>query len=170
MALVTEDGTGKADAESYVSLAAATTYHAAHSGSASWIAATDSAKENALRQATQWLDVTYKDDWVGSRYSSTQALYWPRYGLTIDEVSYETDDLPQQLLDATSELALRVIDGDTIFADMSDEGSMASKTVRVGPITKSVSYSGGSRGIKRYRLVEELVRVLIVETSVLERS
>lgn len=170
MALVVEDGTGKTDAESYLSEADADAYHAARSANATWAAALAADKEQALRLATQYLDTTYQDCWNALRWSNNQKLDWPRSGLVIDGVGYNADDIPQQLLDATAELALKVVSGgDTLFADMSDEGTLASKSVRVGPITKSVSYAGGSRGVKRYRLVEQLISPLIYATNRVER-
>jgi hypothetical protein len=170
MALVTEDGTGKTDAESYISVAAADAYHLIHSISSTWAAATTAVKEAALRQAAQYLDTTYKDKWKGFRADDDQALDWPREGLVIDGVVYDSADLPTQLLEAAAELALKVVDGDVIFADMDDEGSVKSRSVRVGPITEAVSFSGSSRGIKRYRLVEGLVAPLIEMSNTVSRS
>ena len=74
MALVVEDGTGLSTAESYISVADADTYHSDR-GNALWTG-TDAVKEEALRQATEYLDATY--DWKGSISLTTQALNWPR--------------------------------------------------------------------------------------------
>jgi hypothetical protein len=170
MALVVEDGTGKSDAESYVSVADADTYHAAHSGSADWTGASTAEKEKALRLATQWLGASYDGRWLGVRFSGDQALSWPRDSVELDGYILSASDIPQQLLDATCELALKDVEGDELFADMADEGTVGSTTVRVGPITDSKTYLGGSRGIKRYRLVEALVSALIQPGNQLQRS
>lgn len=51
MSLVTEDGTAKADAESYCTVAFATTYHSDR-GNAAWAAlASDTVREQLLRPA-----------------------------------------------------------------------------------------------------------------------
>ena len=54
MAFVTEDGTGLAEANSYVSVAEADAYHADR-GNAAWIGE-DSAKQSALIKATDYLE------------------------------------------------------------------------------------------------------------------
>lgn len=173
MALVVEDGTGKTDAESYISTADITTYLTARRTTtqlATWTAASETVKEHAARLATQYLDSTYKDLWDSWRYSDDQALDFPRTGVEIDGVAYDSDELPQQLLDAAAKLALKVTDGDVLFADMADEGTVSSRSVRVGPITEAVSFTSGSRGIKKYRLVEIIIAPLIATISQLDRA
>ncbi len=173
MALVVEDGTGKSDAESYISTADVTTYLTARrvaTDFATWTAADATTKEIAVRLATQWLDARYHERWRGVKFSGTQALNWPRDSVELDSYILSASDIPQQLLDATAELALKETDGDTLFADMADEGTVSSKAVRIGLISESIDYSGGSRGIKRYRLVEALVSVLIEPSNQLQRA
>jgi hypothetical protein len=157
MALIVEDGSGKSDAQSYISVADADTYHTNHSDSADWSGADTADKEKALRLATQWLDATYHGRWKGTRASADQALDWPRDSVELDGYVLSVSDLPQQLLDATCEMALK-------------EGTIKSKTVRVGPIIDSKTYEGGSRGIKKYRLAEALVRPLIQPSGQMQRA
>lgn len=54
MALIVEDGTGLADAESYLSVADADTYHADRNNEA-WQDYSTAEKEAALRKATQYI-------------------------------------------------------------------------------------------------------------------
>ena len=56
--LVVEDGTGLADANSYIASADADTYWA-NRANAAWAALDDDAKAAALIQATQYLDARY---------------------------------------------------------------------------------------------------------------
>ena len=56
MALVVEDGSGLSNADSYDSLTNLSAYHTAHGNPASWSAASETEKESAARQATQFLD------------------------------------------------------------------------------------------------------------------
>jgi hypothetical protein len=78
MALIVEDGTGLANAESYVSVAAATTYHA-NVGNTAWAAITsDTTKEQLLRKATDYMVAQYRLQYAGCRRYSTQSLDWPR--------------------------------------------------------------------------------------------
>lgn len=170
MALIVEDGTGKTNAESYLSVTDADTYNLAHSSSALWTAATNEVKEKALRLATQYLDVRYNGRWKSFRTNETQALAWPRaYAIDDDGYYWDSDQMPQRLKDATAELALRVVGGDTLFADITKPGVISSTSVTVGPISKSVSYAGGYNQVKGYPLIDGLVRQLI-STGTLERG
>lgn len=171
MAFVVEDGTGKSDANSYLSVADADSYHADHSASASWTAATTEQKEKALRLATQYLDARYDGRWRGYQNTSTQALAWPRTSAVDNEgYVYDNDAVPQRLEDATAELALRVITGDTLYADQTKAARVASSSVTVGPISKSVSYVGGLDPAKKYPLIEALMTPLIAGVGSLERG
>lgn len=152
MALIVEDGTGLANAASYLSVADATTYHSTY-GSTGWSSATDAAKEAALRRATQYLDARYT--WLGVQtYPSTQALQWPRSNLP-GEVYYIGLWPPVRLQHACAELALRALT-ESLYSDQVD-AQVTQKTV--GPI--SVSYAPGSNGgQKRYSVVDDLLRPL----------
>jgi hypothetical protein len=90
MALIVEDGTGKADAQSYVDVAGADAYHAAR-GNAAWATSTAEdgtattrpaeEREAALLRATAFIDATYRDRFPGYRARGrAQALEWPRVG------------------------------------------------------------------------------------------
>ena len=80
--LIVEDGTAKPDAESYISAADASTYHAAR-GNTDWAALTTLAKERALRRATDYMLQVYSLQWAGVRHTTTQALDWPRDGVPV---------------------------------------------------------------------------------------
>jgi len=99
--IVIEDGTGLADAVSYVSSADADIYHAAR-GNSTWTGTT-AAKEAALVRATQALDGRYR--WPGVLYSDTQALDWPRTD-AYDVDGNEIEGVPQGVIDAACEAAL----------------------------------------------------------------
>jgi len=174
MALVVEDGTGKSDADSYLSEADADTYNTAHSASTDWSGADSADKEKALRLATQYLDVRYDGLWKGYKATDAQALAWPRIVAEkedcYDSAYYAQDALPAVLEKATAELALRVIEGDTLFDDITKPGTIKSQSVTVGPIQKSIEYMGGYNQVKKYPLIDGLVRPLIKNSSILERG
>lgn len=124
MALIVEDGTGLATAESYISVAAADTYIADYKGAdATWDAATASAKEVAARQATQYLDNSYF--WKGENYSSTQSLYWPR-NFVYDDRDVLIEGLPVRVARATAEVMFLIIGG----ADLTVNVTKADQTKR----------------------------------------
>lgn len=168
---VVEDGTGKTDANSYLSVDDADTYHSNVTGSAVWAGAALTTKQNALIVATQYLDARYGSKWRGFRSGADQALAWPR-SMAYDEDGYAHDDdaLPQRLQDATAELALRVVLGDQLLAPVPSPGQVTAESVTIGPITESKEYAGGRPYGTVYPKVAALVRPLIDETDRLYRG
>lgn len=155
MALITEDGTGKADAEALCTVAYADTYLSAR-GMTAWDALSTTEKEQALRRATDYLGQTYRARWAGYRVSSTQALDWPRN--EVSRMDYpgciDADSVPKEVRQACSEMALRAAAGE-LLADT--ETQVLSESV--GPI--SVTYRAGDSKHKGYPAVERLLAPLL---------
>lgn len=157
MALIVEDGTGLANAESYASVATANAYHTAM-GNAAWTGV-DAVKEAALRRATQYLDTRYR--YRGLPLTQTQALAWPRSYTLSASLGYEwsqqfNDWPPSRLVDACCELALRALTG-ALYADQ-EAGRVKAETV--GPI--SVTYAEQANGGQvRYAIVDDLLGPLV---------
>lgn len=157
MSLIVEEGTGKADAESYISVADATTYHA-NRGNAAWAAlASDTVREQLLRKATEYMQQTYRLRWKGVRTSTTQALDWPRSGVEIDDVPlgriayyYSTSSVPVEVQRACAELALKASTAD-LLADL----SQGVKSKKVGPI--EVTYDENSNRSKQYVAIDRML-------------
>lgn len=132
MTLVVEDGTGKADAESYVSVADAVTTATA----LGLTFANDANAEAALRRATIWMDATYRSRLGGwrTRYRD-QALEFPRTGMwdngTIPQL-IAADEIPVEWKRACVIAAVR---------EKASSGSL-SPDVTPGQIKKSVEVSG----------------------------
>jgi hypothetical protein len=143
MALVVEDGTGKADAESYASVANADSVHGAL-GNAAWTGTT-SAKEAALRKATIYLDGRYRHLWRGTRATKEQALAWPRFNV-IDEDGYpvDADVVPAPVTKATIDAALLSLTGTDLNPVLERGGQVIEEAVKVGPIEESKTYSAGA--------------------------
>ncbi len=133
--IVVEDGTGLANAVSYVSVADADTYHAAR-GNTAW-AGTADLKEAALVRATQALDGRYH--WPGTLYSTTQALDWPRTN-AYDIDGNEITGIPKGVIDATCEAALIELVEPNALAPSVEVGVAREK---VGGI--DINYSGTQR-------------------------
>ena len=76
LTVIKEDGTGRADANSYADVAAADAYFEAHLYASAWTAATVGTKAAALVMATRLVDSQYQFN--GYRAHDTQALQWPR--------------------------------------------------------------------------------------------
>lgn len=130
MALIVEDGTGIAGAESYVSAADCADYAETHGLTFS----DDDAGDAALRRATAWLDATYLSRWPGVRaHGRNQGLQWPRTGATdIDGNAIGSTEIPQEVIDANCEAACR---------ELANAGGL-SPDVTPGGIIKSASVEG----------------------------
>lgn len=152
MSLVTEDGTGLAGAESFVSVADADTYHSVRANAA-WALLTTANKEAALRQATEYMDAVYA--WAGTRGNDTQALGWPRYGVVVDGVSVDSDAVPTAIARACAELALRASS-----ADLAPDVGRQKSREKVGPI--EVEYSTSAPAYTTYRQIDAMLSRYIV--------
>jgi hypothetical protein len=163
MALVVEDGTGKADAESYLSVADCDTYHTKHGDSSDWSGASTADKEEALRMGTQYLDAIYNALWIGTRANETQALDWPRSDAEdYDGFIIGSTSIPQALKDATAEAAVRhITETNGLFPDVSEPGAIKSYKVKVGPVEEATEYVGGQPQVPAFRIIDALLRDLL---------
>lgn len=137
MSLVIEDGTGKGNADSYVSVADCAAYAAAH-GLA--FAGAEPEQEARLRRATQYLDAQY--DYKGEPQTDAQALAWPR--------TVAPGIVPREIVSACCELACKP---GSLWTDV-DAMPVIEKTI--GPITKKFA-APGNGGQKRFAAVDALV-------------
>lgn len=160
MTLITEDGTGKVDAESYATVAEADTRLAAF-GNTAWAAYSTSAKEIRLRIATDYMVNTYRSLWKGYRTNATQALDWPRTyvdkpdalgGYSSFPNYYDDDEIPTEIKSACIDLAARADDADTLAPDI----ERVERKVKVGPI--EVEYEPNSAAATIYRAIETKLR------------
>lgn len=137
MALIVEDGSGKVDAESYVSVADCAAYATAHGLT---FAGDEPAKEARLRRATQYLDAQYA--YKGEEQTDAQALAWPR---TV------ANGVPREIVSACCELACK--SGD-LWQDV-DPSAVVSETT--GPL--STTYAEPANGGQvRYAAVDALLK------------
>lgn len=103
MTITVEDGTGLTNSNSYASEAELTAYATARGVT---IAGTEAI---LLIQAMDYIE---SQDFKGDKYSSTQALQWPRINVVVDSYYLDRDTLPVLLREAQMEVALS-IDGGT---------------------------------------------------------
>lgn len=149
-------------------------YHAAHGNPASWRTATNVAKTEALRDASEFLDFSFR--WMGRKSQQTQVRDWPRTG-AYNPDGYSITGIPQVLKDATSYLALRVIDGATLLPDIEAgevEGVVQSQRRKIEGLETETVYQGGAAQSlsKRFPRVELMLSNagLIDTTITLERG
>ena len=146
MSLIVETGEGLADAESFISVADASTRHA-NNGMTNWATLTTQEQEQALRRATQFMEQSLRERWHGYRRNIDQALSWPRWDVSVDEYPVKFDIVPREVAAACADLALKAAAGD-LNADLT-RGVVREK---VGPI--ETEYDRYSPQAVRYRAIE----------------
>lgn len=172
MALIVEDGTGKADAESYISVTDADTYFS-NRGNATWAALTNTVKEQLLRKGTDYMVQVYRLRWKGTRVSATQALDFPRnfmeredyeassingYQMLGGNYYYPSDDVPIEIAHACAELAYKANSGD-LSPDLSRS------TIREKVDVIEVEYDKSQPQYVRYRAIDNMVAPYLAEGS-----
>jgi len=161
MALIVEDGTGKPNAESYISEDDATAYHEKRGNADAWDAIDN--KEAALINATEFMGQKYRMIWAGVRAKVDQALDWPRYDVPrVDGPGgygaypdyYSFTEVPVEVGRACAELALRTADG-PLMVDL----DRAIQTETIGPLSTTYFSADGQQ--KRFSAVDSILAPLI---------
>lgn len=128
--IIVEDGSLISGANSYISVANFQTY-----ASDRGITITGT-EEDLLIQA---MDVLNGYNYLGYRYTEDQALPWPRGGVVKHEIYYyDTNEIPQILIDAQCEIALAIDAGYNPLAVITRD----KKKVKAGSV--EVEYMDGT--------------------------
>lgn len=146
MALIIEDGTGKEDADSYVSIEYLRSYCEKRQ-----IELPGDPDDNVigakLIEATEYADTVKR--YKASRLKASQALYFPREGL-VDWDGQPVEGIPRRLKDAVCFLAV------TAFSEPLYENlGQTVKSESIGPI--STTYADGSTAHKTFTTSERLL-------------
>ena len=136
MALVVEDGSGKANANAFVAADAVSDYATAI-GNTAWGAAAPAEQEAAIVRATLYLRNEQRYPYRGTKRSYGQRLPWPRSGAVERRgLPVPEDAIPPAILDACCELAIRELESPgSLQPDAARGGAVASESV--GPISTS---------------------------------
>ena len=164
MAFVAENGTGLASANSLATVEFADDYFEER-GIAAWTG-DDTAKEQALVRATDYVETRWRARFKGSRQfpDTPQALSFPRLYIGQD------GKVPDGIKKAVSEYALRALTA-VLLPDPVVTVGAAVEAVRkkVGPIETETRYSnGGSPGavvLKPYPAADMLVKPYLLGTG-----
>jgi len=116
--LIVEDGTGIADANTYSSLAAATSYHALR-GNDVWADADENDQVVALVRATQYVDERWTFLSIIFNDDPAQALQFPRYEMYDRNGADVSETVPVEITQATQEYALQVLGDGTALINLS---------------------------------------------------
>lgn len=137
------DGNHVAGANSYITVAFFRDYHTQRGNALPAAAAQDSAVEQALVRATDYLDGRFR--FVGQRvYGREQSTEWPRSDAR-DADGYDVNGVPPEVMEAVAEYALRSFLR-PLNPDPTRDASGAvvtSRSEQVGPIAKSVTLAAG---------------------------
>lgn len=156
MALIVENGTGLIDANSYITVAYADTYHS-NRGNAAWATLTTTVKEQLLIKSTDYIEQVYRLRWLGYRHTAEQALSYPR-----DEVPrrdftflnqfsfYPNDEVPTEVKNACAELALKA-NAEALAPDI----ARIARREKVSVL--EVEYDANSPAYVIYRAIDNLV-------------
>lgn len=157
-AFTVETGSGATDSNSYCSVADADTYHAAQGNPSDWIAATTLEKQDALRQATTFLDYRYGNRWHGLRATSEQSLDWPRSWAS-DSAGNDiaSDEIPVRLARACAVAALLHVRGETLLPTTETSADIDSESNTVGAVSRSVTYRGGKPSQTKFPIVDRIL-------------
>jgi hypothetical protein len=149
--MVVENGTGRLDANSYVSIIEADTYHSLR-GNTIWASATESDKVVALVRATDYVDTRWK--FTGEPVKSTQALVFPRKSEYLNKNGDDVSaSVPVEIANATMEYALLVLGDGTALIELSpsidqtEPWAITLQRDRVGTLETETRYDT-ARGIK----------------------
>lgn len=161
MALTVEDGTGKADAESYASVATADTYLAAR-GYTLWATMSEAEREQALRRATDYMEGAYGDRWGGCRATEAQALAWPRVDVMAKGCRgyVPPNVVPPQVRNACCALAFKAASGELA---RDDDPTMRVKSKTVGPL--GVVYQDSASSRVKYPAIDMTLRAFLAGGS-----
>lgn len=111
MAHVVDDTIGGANSDSYTNEAAADLYNEHLLYGQSWALLTSATKNLALSHATKLLDEWVA--WHGEKADDIQRLQWPRYDVSgRDRFDFDSDIIPEEIKNATAELARLLNDTD----------------------------------------------------------
>jgi len=110
MALVVEDGSGIANADSYISLADARTLL---NNLGQDLDLVDATAEQQLRLAKDYVD-SFRDKFKGYKGTREQSLQFPRHNVYIDGWLFPSDQVPTEIKEAQAIAAYEVAQGETL--------------------------------------------------------
>jgi hypothetical protein len=142
MAVILDATPGSATANSFATVAWSDAYMSGRLYSGVWDVAVLDTKNRALITATrQIVEAFQRFGWQGSIMSAAQALPVPRAGMTTpDGLLIPSSAIPAALANATSELALRLLEAGSLLDYPAETDGL--KRLKAGPV--EIEWSGSS--------------------------
>lgn len=133
MAIIVEDGTIVAGANSYLSVADVIAYFDLVGYSAYEALSPTLLQEQILYRAMLYIENKFRNRWKGERVSSEQTLAFPRKYVVVDGITIATNVIPQQLKNAVCEaVKIETAEAFALFPELDRGGEIKSELV--GPI------------------------------------
>ena len=160
---IVEDGSGKSDANALITEVEADQIMENYGNSTDWSGAVQALKENAIREATRFMNIVY--EWKGYRVYATQSLQWPREEMYDDEETYiENDVIPNKIKEACAYLALKVIGGSNLLEDLENASNVKRTKDVIGPLTEEIEFvDGGEQAGVNWQIADKLVKPYLSE-------
>jgi len=166
MTIIVETGDIVVDANSYITLAEAGTYHTLY-GNADW-AGDDANLELSLINAARSLDMLYGSRFLSEVQTSGQSLLFPRYAFIDQNNRYhKSGAIPQSLKEAQAELALMHYNGDNIYPEENPTAGVSESSVKIGDIAIATKFNKqpAKSTFEGFRRVDVVIRPLLVSTT-----
>jgi|TARA_R110002096_G_scaffold321278_5_gene515398 hypothetical protein len=131
--LVVEDGTGVANANSYIDLTYLDAYVADRGLT---LVSTQNAKKTLALKAMDYLE-SFRDSFRGTKAVDTQTFQWPRKDVYIDAIEFSKSDIPEDLKRSQCQLVVEQEKKTPLYPaprTSSVEGIVTEKTM--APLTK----------------------------------
>lgn len=132
MAIIVEDGSIIANANSYISIADTRTYALARGTT---LSAVDADVEELIIKAMDYVESL---GFKGIKFTQDQALQFPRANVYVDGYLISTDEIPSDLIKGLNEVILSINNGEDPLADI----ARVQSSVKVGSL--EVEYAPGS--------------------------
>lgn len=158
--MIVEDGTGKIDADSYVTVEFADDYFSAR-GVSEWAELTTEKKEQALIKATDFVDNIYQ--WYGKKEFEHQSLRFPRVDIR-DYEGAEISGIPICLKQAICDASFISTSGE-LFETAEQNGDVTSETITTLSFTYSKQGSRSTTSTTLYDSINTKLRGLFRDGS-----
>tara|TARA_R110000744_G_scaffold378892_2_gene495779 strand:- start:8995 stop:9522 length:528 start_codon:yes stop_codon:yes gene_type:complete len=144
MALIVEDGTIVAGAESYISVTGADTYLAKYGKDSVWKTKTVAEKEILLRISRLYMDTKYY--WKGKQATAGHETNWPRSEVYVEGNLLNSDTVPADISNSNALLASESASG-ALYRNI--DGGTTGQLVKsledgIGPLKSKTEYYDGA--------------------------
>ena len=169
MSFIVETGGIVENANSYTDLTYADAYHLQFNPNSDWATYDNTAKQNALIQATRSVDILYGLKFASLILSNAQNLLWPRYAFyDLNNRLINSGVIPSNLKDAVCEISLKALAEEELIPNPSQKDTVQDESIAVGPIAISATYrnKGTNPQYESFGKIESILSSLFVDKKI----